>query len=220
MSTKFWIENPSILINLNQISEVWPTDQMNKNQKLNALSRCIIILTIIGLVITKTYKILVTGIITLGIIILLKYLNNTNKNNNNIEAFSEMKDFKKNFTLPTENNPLMNISLTDINDDPEKKEAAPAFNPEIEKNINEKTKEFVVSQFNDQCNIENKLFSDLGDNLIFDQSMRNFYTTPNTKIPNDQTSFAEYCYGDMISCKENNPVACLKDNPRYTNPFP
>ena len=114
----------------------------------------------------------------------------------------------------------MNISLTDINDNPEKKEAAPSFNPEIEKSINEKTKEFVVSQFNDQCNIEKKLFSDLGDNFIFDQSMRNFYTTPNTKIPNDQTSFAEYCYGDMISCKENNPVACLKDNPRYTTPFP
>ena len=44
MNTKFWIENPSILINLNNITELWPTSDMNKNQKLNALSRLIIIL--------------------------------------------------------------------------------------------------------------------------------------------------------------------------------
>ena len=220
MNTKFWIENPSILINLNNITELWPTSDMNKNQKLNALSRLIIILTLLGFIISKSYKILITGIITLVIIILLKYINYNNKNNNLIEPFSELKDLNKNFTMPTENNPMMNVALTEYLDNPERKEAAPAFEEAVEEKINEKTKNFIVSQFNDKTDIENKLFSDLGDNLEFNQSMRNFYTTANTNIPNDQKSFAEYCYGDMISCKDNNPVACLKNNPRYTTPYP
>jgi hypothetical protein len=44
--------------------------------------------------------------------------------------------------------------------------------------------------------------------------MRNFYSTPNTTIPNDQKAFAEFCYGDMISCKEGNPIACAQWEPR------
>ena len=44
-----------------------------------------------------------------------------------------------------------------------------------------------------------------------------FYTTPNTTIPNDQNAFANYCYGDMISCKEGNPTACERNNARWIN---
>jgi hypothetical protein len=47
-----------------------------------------------------------------------------------------------------------------------------------------------------------KLYQDLGENLTFQQSMRNFYTNPNTTIPNDQKSFADFCYGNMSSHKE------------------
>ena len=63
--------------------------------------------------------------------------------------------------------------------------------------------------------IDEKIFRDLGDAFEFDRTMINFHSTPNTKIPNDQGSFAEFCYGSMISCKENNGLACTKDNPRY-----
>ena len=53
------------------------------------------------------------------------------------------------------------------------------------------------------------------DNYVFNNSMWNWYATPNTKIPNDQAGFAEYCYGDMISCKENNALACTQDMPPH-----
>ena len=48
--------------------------------------------------------------------------------------------------------------------------------------------------------------------------MRNFYSTANTKVPNDQKSFSEYLYGSMTSCKdiwsqeEKNELACEKNN--------
>ena len=42
--------------------------------------------------------------------------------------------------------------------------------------------------------------------------MHTFYATPNTKIPNDQEGFANFCYGDMISSKEGNPLALERNN--------
>ena len=48
----------------------------------------------------------------------------------------------------------------------------------------------------------NKLYKNLGDNLNFENSMRNFYTMFNTQIPNNQKEFALFCYGDMPSVKK------------------
>ena len=218
MKDNFWFEDPSILFNFNKITKLWPNSTMTRNEKLNAISRLIIILTLIGVLITQGVKMIITGTITLGIIVLLYYIEN-NKSKKK-EAFSEMSSLQNTFTLPTEKDPLMNVKLTDYTDNPNRSEAAPSFEKNVEEEINENTKKFVISQFDNKKDIEKKLFSDLGDNYIFDQSMRNFYTMPNTKIPNDQKSFAEFCYGNMISCKEGNPTACLKNIPRYTTPYP
>ena len=44
--------------------------------------------------------------------------------------------------------------------------------------------------------------------------MRNWYSTANTQIPNNQKGFAEFCYGDMPStCKEGDSLACIKTMP-------
>ena len=48
-----------------------------------------------------------------------------------------------------------------------------------------------------------KLFRDLGEHENFQNSMRPFYSMPNTSLPNDQKSFTDYCYGDMHSKKED-----------------
>ena len=71
MTKLFWIEDPNILID-----EIyfWPIPTMNKVDKFNSISRFIIVLTIIGYIIIPNSTILVTGIITLSIIILLYYL--------------------------------------------------------------------------------------------------------------------------------------------------
>jgi hypothetical protein len=47
--------------------------------------------------------------------------------------------------------------------------------------------------------------------------MINFNTNPNTQIPNDQAGFADFCYGNMPSCKEGNEFACMKKDFRYIN---
>jgi hypothetical protein len=47
--------------------------------------------------------------------------------------------------------------------------------------------------------------------MSFEQSMRQFYSTPSTQNPDDQQAFAEFCYGSMISCAEGNKFACARN---------
>ena len=219
MTTPFWLYNPNILFKSGEISNIWPTNNMSFAEKLNAISRLVIILTLLGYLITKNIKILLSGFVTLGTIILLFLLK---KKDSKKEYFTNSAIYdilKPNYTEPSVINPVMNVLLTEINDNPNRNEAAPAFIPIVEADINEKTKQFVVSNFNDTT-IDQRLFNDLGDSFSFDQSMRAWYPMPNTTIPDDQKSFAEFCYGDMISCRDetNNELACIRNMPpRWQN---
>ena len=51
-------------------------------------------------------------------------------------------------------------------------------------------------------------------NYMFEESMIPFHTYANTQIPNDQASFADFCYGGMVSGKEGNDFALLQNAPR------
>jgi hypothetical protein len=187
--------------------------------KLNSITRLVILLTILGFLLTKKMKIVLSGLITLGAIILLyklKTRKTVKEGFTNSQLYSILKD---DFTEPVVTNPAMNILLPEINDNPLKKEAAPAFNPIVEAKMNATTKQFIINNFKDPA-IEERLFNDLGDNFTFDQSMRAWNPMPSSTIPNDQKAFTEYCYGDMIACRDigNNELACVRNAPpRYTN---
>lgn len=219
MTTPFWLHNPNILFNPSEIYNIWPSSHMSFESKLNAMTRLIIALTLVGYLITRNNKIILSGVITLGAIILLYMIR---KKNDKKEGFTNSDLYnliRSDYTEPTITNPSMNVLLTEINDNPNRKEAAPAFNPIVEANINEKTKEFVASNFNDSS-IKERLFNDLGDNFTFEQSIRSWNPTPNTTIPNDQKAFTDYCYGDMIACRDidNNELGCVRNSPpRWTN---
>ena len=223
-TSPFWVNDIKVLFNQNHIMHLVPLETMSFEEKLNAMTRLVIIMTLLGYLITKKKKFIITGIITILAIIFLYKIKtepNSKKTINIKEGFSNpelYKLLKKNFTEPSQQNPLMNVLPTEIQDNPERNQAAPAYNKAVEKEINEKTKEFITNNFDDKTNIDERLFKDLGDNVMFDNSMRAWYSTANTTVPNDQKSFAEYCYGDMVSCKEGNEFACTRNaQPHWIN---
>jgi hypothetical protein len=148
-------------------------------------------------------------------------LKNTKSNNKyklkEKEGFTNNNTYlknKKDFTNPKQNNPVMNVLLPEISYEPKRKPAAPAYLPSVEKQINNTTEEFVNNSLGGD-NIKEKIFSSLGDKFEFEVgAMNRFYATPSTTIPNDQGAFADFCYGNMLSCKEGNTFACARNNPR------
>jgi hypothetical protein len=251
-STPFWINDPTVLFKREEMMDIWPAPLMSIEQKMNAISRIVILLSILGFLITKNVNILLTGAITLAIFVMMYKLqhqeeydaknggNNNNSNdkkegfinstfsndptnnqNNQLEHSKYSKSrgiLKPTMTTPTVTNPMMNVLLPEIAYNPERNQAAPAYNPKIEKEINHTTEVATVLDFEPKTlteaeKLRKKLFADLGDKYEFDDSMRSFYTNPSTTIPNDQQAFAEFCYGSMISCKEGNEFACQRFNP-------
>jgi hypothetical protein len=230
--TQFWINQPSVLLDKNDMTDLWPMPLMSVEQKLNAITRLVILLTVLGFLITKNINIVFTGFITLAIFVMLyrtQYNLNTSSETADSSSSSGKKEgfvtsqmynaLKPHLTTPTVQNPMMNVLLPEISYNPTRDEAAPAYNPEVEKEINQSTEGYVVLDFEPRNlteaeKLRKKLFADLGDKYEFDDSMRMFYTNPSTTIPNDQKGFAEFCFGDMISCKQGNEMACQRFNPR------
>ena len=215
MTDSFWILTPSVLIEKHNI---WPTPSMTFDEKLNALTRLIIIISVACFVFAKSYKILVSLFATMGIIIFIYYTNKVNAASI-IEGFSQENQYNKlrqDFTEPSPSNPLMNVNHTEIVDNPNRKEAAPAFLSMVETEINESTKKFINSNLG---SVGNQLFKSVEDEMAFEHSMRHWYTTANTTIPNDQKSFQEFCYGNMASCRDNTDKLACSANllSRWTN---
>ena len=215
----FWSKNPYVLFKRNNFLDVFPKSYMNLHQKLNALSRLTIYLTLIFYLLFKKSSSLTTGLTILVTIVFIYYiLDKKSKQNDVKEKFTNAdlyQKYKHNYTNPSVNNPLMNVGLTEIEDNPHRLRAAPSFNSAVNEEINEKTKDLVQNNFK-EANVKDKLFNDLGDKLQFEQSMRQFYTTSSTTVPNNQNDFAQFCYGNMASCKDGDVKECVKNNYRHT----
>ena len=210
MSIPFWYNDPSILLNKKNITSIWPTSCMEYNERMNAITRLVIVLTIVGYLLTKSLMLVTSAFFTLiGLVVV--YKNNRSKHDRQLlssietEGFTNnenFEDMKENFEVPTTKNPLQNLNATENNFD--KKSAAPSFNPTVGVQINESAKEQIKELNPDFPDIDKKLFRDLGEQENFENSMRPFYSMPNTRTPNDQKSFTDFCYGDMKSGKEQN----------------
>lgn len=220
----FWSENPNIIFNKDYIFEFFPTDDMTYTQKLNAITRTIIVLTILSYAYSQTPRILIIGAITIAAIYFLYIFRMQEKKK--LEAFEDsalevLKNAKFDstdvFDTPTPDNPLSNVLLPDIDFNPNKKPAPPTFVKDTKIAILDNAKQLVADVNPGQPDIVDKLFTNLGDQLNFEQSMQRFVSNPSTTIPNDQAAFAEFCYGSMISCKEGNEFACARNLDRYTN---
>jgi hypothetical protein len=219
--TPFWGDDPNVIF---QTIDFFPVEGMTHIQKLNAISRGVIILCIIGFILTQSVRVLFVSGLTL-VSIYLYHLNKKRENQNEtfenpadqvLKDASVLRDVNV-FDTPDSSNPFGNVLITDYKYNPNKKPAPPAFNEKVNEKILDKAMKLVKELNPDQPDISDKLFKDLGEQYVFEQSLRQFTSNPSTTIVNDQTGFADFCYGSMTSCKEGNLFSCARNLPRYTN---
>lgn len=176
-----------------------PTDYMSFDEKLNSLTRLIIFVSIILALILRDTKILLLMILLIIIVFIIynyqkKYKFETDSflNKNTIDIIDNKICVK-----PTKNNPFMNPNLTDINLEEDVYGACSISNSKI---INEIDNLYETSMFQNVDDIYNT-----------QTSSRQFYTIPSSKIPNDQTLFANWLYNRGPTCKENNGIVCYNN---------
>ena len=243
MTTPFWSNDITILFNKDDILQLWPTQQMIFEAKLNAVSRLVILLSLLGFIFTRNWNLLIIGVITLAIIFTLYKLRKQSIVSSLVkkkEGFSVSPTFpndpspassktttnpvtletvlRSDFHPTTKKNPFGNVLLTDIMDDPNRKAAAPSFNPDVYDEIDSSVKKQTQMLNPGIINTNKQLYGDLYDNYELSNSMMRFYSTANTRVTNDANAYAKWLYGNMPSGKSSGPdgaFARVQDNYRY-----
>ena len=189
-----WINDYKILFKKDNLSKFVPTINMTNIEKLNSIMRLGIYLGISLFLFTGNSEylliILLVGLLTYFI---YKYQKDNMElffnsyNNSNFNKIQKSLMVRESEVKPTVDNPFMNIDL--IADDKTKEAAPPSWN-------DEDLKEKIEDKYNYD------LYRDVGDLYGKSNSQRQFYTMPSTTIPNNQTSFAKWCYSSGPTCKE------------------
>jgi hypothetical protein len=192
----FWLNDYKILFIQERLIDFFPTISMTLIQKLNAIMRMAIYLSIGLYLISGTYQYLYIMILIGAFTCFIYYTQkdnvelyfNSNKVNDDQNMIAKSKfDEQKIDIKPTVSNPFMNINL--ITDNKTQSEPKKSWNDQdLKKDIEDK--------------FGYNLYRDVGDLYGKSNSQRQYYTMPSTTIPNNQTSFAKWCYSVGPTCKE------------------
>jgi hypothetical protein len=203
--------------------DLFPTSKMTFTHKIIVTVRLVIILSLVLFMITGNSKYLWMGAFTAGSIAGVYYYREyiDKDNSSELEPFTNVNDkaqFNKIIASKYERgspaNPLSNVLLTDYTDNPQRNPAPPTFTDAGIDTVNSTVMK-TVGELNPTIEDTSKqLFGGLYDSFQLNNSNRAFFSTPNTKIPNDQGAFSQYLYGNMKSCKEDG-IQCIVDNERY-----
>jgi hypothetical protein len=187
--TELWYYNPKVLLDKPDI--FFPSKNLNRTEKINSLARFSIYYTILVLIFKQDSSWLSVGII---VILISIFLGTTETFTSKDKVLSPNQCQRPNNT-----NPFMNYTLGDLIENSDRPKAC-----KYDDVKNEIRKEFRSHLYSDSSDMWGKFISD-----------RNYYTMPNTEIVNDQTGFAEWCYGNSGECKSFG-TNCLKQrDPTY-----
>ena len=203
----FWLDDPTILLKNNKMTQVIPSNHYSLNENLNALTRIVLFVSLVGLIVFKHYIIIILAFIIIGLIIIY------HRYNLNKEYFHDYSEINGYTDVDISKNPFNNSLLKhNMGNFLKKKKINPdtsygktpsyeiVYNQNIEDTINNNVKNIIKENNKDNDDID-KIFKNTSDNIEFENHMRNFYTEPVNNTPNDLNGFLSYCYGSLPSNK-------------------
>lgn len=202
MPTSIWFKQPIDFFRFSKLFEIYPSDDLDLDERLNAYLRLSLYAAILHYAIFQDVKIF--SVVVIVMILTFVYYTSVKENYMQYDMLkdrggkkgneNEAKDhFKGNVSCqyPKDSNPFMNVLINEYVENPERKEACDIDNVHVKDLIDDK-------YYSDT-------YRDIGD--VFDRksSFRNFYTMPNTTIPNNQEDYAQWLYGiNEKTLKEGN----------------
>lgn len=191
---KAWFDDPKQLIAAEQVTQFWPTGEQTPEDRVNAASRFVIYVCCILYLIRRDPRVFVLGATVIGVIYVL-YKSKMVKEGYGVATSGAACQ------MPTEDNPLGNVLITDFTDAPNRLEAC----------YYSTVKPFIQSYNSDRIPYDSGRSRTAMPKYLRNAAERQFVSNPVTKIPGDQTEFAEWLYGP-----KNGPM-CKSDS-RFCNP--
>jgi hypothetical protein len=207
-SSSFWGSDPDVW--------QWPYKTMSPDQKLNAITRLIWVLTLVGWGLTQRLSLLLVGLATIAGLYGLRASRWWGGPTEGFRPGPSSPPSPRASPTPappplfqpvSRTNPFGNVLLTDIADHPDRPPAPPSFDPHVRESIDEAVRR-QTQRLHPTCSgLSTALYGDLSGKVEMDRSMQRFYSTANSRVTNDQGAFGQYLYGNMPSGKEDTPEA-------------
>jgi hypothetical protein len=184
MPDHIWFKNPTILFDSDNWSKFVPTKEMTTAEALNSVVRFSTYFSLILFMATGVGGYVMSIPIVMIVTILL---HNLFPNGKTIESFIAKEDTKigKAHTMPSKENPFMNVLLTEITDDPNRPDAAPTNRRDVKVEIMKSFKE------------TSDIYMDTSDLFDQTQAMRTFHTMQSAMVPNDLDGFKKWLAKDL-----------------------
>lgn len=194
-----WFEDPYSLFNANKILKFWPTSSQSPDERVNASTRFILYLTSVLYIVKRDPRLWYLALMVIGVLFILYKSNIISVYNGPIPANSD--GIHSDCQLPSAQNPMANVMMGDYDKDPQRPPACyyPTVKPAV-KTFLDNTIPYDAGRSRSSLPKYQKQFA-----------ARQFISNPSTTIPNNQTDFAEWCYG-----KKNRPMC--RDDPSVCNP--
>lgn len=197
---KIWYEDPiAFLMDAEDALRILPNKSMTLNDQLNAAFRFSLYFSIIVFIVKRDMNVffftVFVGIMT---VIIHKHEQSVSLNKKKVMEHLNVgtSSSQKHCILPSKHNPFMNVLGTDYTDFPNRPSACSPMS--------------VKTQTAMRKNYELGTVKDVDDVFNRRTGERQFYTTPSTTIPSDQTSFAKWLYETKPTCKERS-MQCTRD---------
>jgi len=193
MTEQIWFKDPAILFTQATWNRFVPTASMTTAESLNAVVRFTVYFSVLLFLSTgiNAYVLAIPAVMVLTVALYSLF-----PNGKTIESFTvRPPKVTGKYTMPTDQNPFMNVLLTEINDNPDREDAAPISRKDVKKAVEQSFKH------------TNDVFMDTTDVFDQTQAMRTFHTLQSAKVPNDQDGFLRWMTKGF-------------DEPDYSSAFP
>ena len=188
-----WFDDPQQLTRADQVLQFWPNKDQTPEDRINAASRFIIYACCIIYITSRDPRIFFLGATVLAVLYVM-YKSKMVKETYGMAASGDIAGCQ----MPTMDNPMGNVLITDYTDAPNRLEAC--YYPTV--------KPFVKSFLDDRIPYDAGRSRSAMPEYQRNAAARQFVTTAVSKIPGDQTAFAEWCYGPKNGpmCKSDGSV--------------
>ena len=176
MPEGIWYEDPRGFIGRDTFARVVPLAGQSYAEQLNAVLRLSLYYGVLIAVLRRNYDMLLIPMGVAGLTWLLyTSFHRKGARSSTVEPWQD-----EGCVRPTRSNPFMNVLASD------ERTREPACDP-----LDPVVKQSVDDSF------RRSIFYDVDDVWARNNAGRNFYTTPATAVPNDQTGFAEWLYSGV-----------------------
>lgn len=198
---RVWFDDPAELIKTDRLMVFWPTKKQTPEERVNAVTRFMIYSVLISYPIRRDSRIVVLALLVISAMFILYKRGMVA--DSSMPAFVDGEVYNGgSCQRPTADNPMANVLLSDINDNPNRPPACDY----------QHVKGDIMKYLNNTIPYDAGRSRSSMPEFQRNTAARQFVSQPVSTIPGAQTQFAEWLYGQKFSplCRSDQS-ACSPD---------